>query len=255
MATKKQETAPTVELLRGRVGLRLLGTTPLIFNAMAEKARLELLIPRGRKTKVERASTLKHVPLDEFRNSTYQHRGDDPPTRLYFPSGGFKKAAMQAALRTAGMNKTETGQTLWVEGLNINIYGAPQIFLAPVKSGGMSKTPDIRTRAILPVWAAEIWLVFIKPSFSSDQVFQLIANAGLVSGIGDWRPERGGGFGMYDVVGDDDARFAAVLKNGGREAQDAALADPVAYDTETEKLLTLYDVEVGRIGDRIKRVA
>lgn len=244
-----------VELRTGAAAYCLLGTFPMIYNAMSEKTRLTLLDPPPKKTTVERASTLKHEPFEEYRDSVYQHRDNEHPTRLYFPAGGFKKAMMNAALRTEGGNKTETGQTLWVEGINVDIFGVPQIYLERVRSSGISKTPDIRSRAILPQWCAQITVTYIQPQFSSDLVTTLLANAGIVAGIGDWRPEKGGQHGRFEIVSVDDVRYQNIIKHGGRVAQDKALADPTCYNIETEKLLALYAKSVEKKGDRIRKAA
>lgn len=72
MAVKKVESE--IQVLRVTtevVRFTILGKTPLIMNSMSAKARHELLMPKGRKTMADKASSLKHDPLAEFVNSMY----------------------------------------------------------------------------------------------------------------------------------------------------------------------------------------
>jgi hypothetical protein len=48
-----------------------------------------------------------------------------------------------------------------------------------------------------------------------------------------------------------DSAFAEIVRTGGRAAQTAALADPQAYDDQTEELLGWFDVEVRRRGFKV----
>ena len=52
------------------------GMTPLIYNAMSAKVRGELLLPKGKKSAAEKATTLKHDPLAEYRASVYRRMGN-----------------------------------------------------------------------------------------------------------------------------------------------------------------------------------
>lgn len=73
MALKKAEsgTLQIDALKQGRVTLRMIGTTPLYFNAMSAKAKRTLLIGGGKKTAAEKKE-LKHDPEQEFRDSVYR---------------------------------------------------------------------------------------------------------------------------------------------------------------------------------------
>jgi len=116
----------------------------------------------------------------------------------------------------------------------------------------MNKTPDVRTRAIVPEWACKLSVTYVKPILREQAVVNLLAAAGIMRGVGDWRPEKGAGnYGQFELVGKDDARFKAIVKAGGRAAQDAALADPECYDPESAELLTWFTDEAGRRGFKV----
>ena len=238
------------------VEFAVLGVTPLIMNRLSEKARRILLFPPPKKNRVERAMTLKHEPLEEYRMSVYRARGNDAPTRLLLPSGAFKKAMATVAVDLPGATKAEMGRLTSVPMVDVHVYGVPQIFCSVVRQAGINRTPDIRTRAILPEWACWVKVGFMSPLLKETGVAKLLAAAGAIIGVGDWRSEKGSGnFGSFTIVPPDDPGFLRVIKCGGLAEQDAALAEPVAYDCETEDLLAWFDDELTRRDETSKMSA
>jgi len=230
----------------------LIGTAPLICNRMSQKARQELLLPKGRKTAAEKASTLKHDPLEEFRASPYTAIESDSPTHIQALATMFKKACMTAALDLPGAKKAQIGRLLYVVGDRVSVYGVPQIMCSVTRSADMNRTPDIRSRAILPRWACRISVSFVSPIIRLSSVANLLVAGGITAGIGDWRVEKGSGsYGTFEIVADDDARYREILASGGAEAQKAAMQEPVAYDDETAELLSWYGTEVKRRGFKV----
>ena len=234
---------------QGQVTFAVVGTMPLIFNRMAEKAKRDLLLPKGRKTDVEKATTLKHDPVREYRDSVYRYKSDEFATRLKIPAPAFKGVMTTAALRIPGAKKTEIGQLTWVVGEHVELFGLPRLRMDVVRSADMARTPDIRTRACVSRWACMVTVNFVQPNLTAQTIGNLMAGGGLVSGIGDFRQEKGkGSFGQFRLVDLDDAELQNIIQNGGREAQDAALEHYQCYDDDTEELLDWYHDEVGRRG-------
>jgi hypothetical protein len=236
------------------VRLAVLGTRPIILNRLSEKARHELLFPQGRKTGAARASSLKHDPIREFRDSPYTLEDDDAPTFLAHMSSAFKGAMMNAALDLPGAKKTQIGRLLWVEGEYTPIYGIPQLHMAVTRSADMNRTPDIRTRCIVPRWAATVTVTYTVPLINERSVINLAQAAGTLSGVGDWRPEKGKGvFGQFTLVDPDDETFQEIVRTGGRAAQMHAMDNPEAYDREARSLLAWFEVEATSSG-KLKRL-
>jgi hypothetical protein len=231
------------------IRLSILGTRPLIVSRMAEKARRELLLPSGRRTMADRAQSLKHDPLAEFRASPYTLPRDDEPTYLAALAAWFKGSMMTAALELPGTKKTQIGRLVWVEGERLPLYGAPELLMSVVRSADMNKTPDIRSRCIVPAWAVEIDITFVVPMLTERSIINLIAAAGMVSGVGDWRNEKGKGtYGQFIVTDPDDERFAEIVATGGREVQRAAMETPAFYDEESEELYQWFEATVSERG-------
>lgn len=229
----------------GVIDCCILGRSPLIFNRVSEKAKRQLLMPKGKKTAADKASSLKHNPMAEYRASVYRTLNDAAPTRLVFPSGAFKGAMATAALDLPGTKKTEIGRLVSVDGWNISMFGTPQLLMSIVRSADMNRTPDVRTRAILPEWACRVSIRFVKPRLRDQAIINLIAAAGFTAGVGDFRQEKGkGSFGLFNIVSHDNPDFLRVTQTQTRAEQDAALNDPACFDAETEELLTWFDAEV-----------
>jgi hypothetical protein len=236
------------EVAKSVMDVCVIGRSPLIYNSMSQKAKQTLLLPSGRKNAAELALEPKHNPLKEFRDSTYKNLADGP-TRLQVPSDMFKRAIMSAALDIPGATKAKIGRLVYMLEDRIDLYGTPQIFQAITRNSGMDHTPDVRTRAIMPRWACRFKIVFVKPLLNVTVVTKLVAAAGVLAGIGDWRVQKGGSYGQFEPCSDGDPEFLSILKEG-REAQDAALKSPTAYDDETQKLLLWFESEVANRGKR-----
>ena len=230
-----------VEVSREAAHFKILGETPLIFNRMSEKAKRDLLFPKGKRKAVEKATTLKHDPLTEYRASPYIDRDSAAPTLLVLPATAFKGAMKSAALDSSGTTKAQIGRLAYVHGQNVAIYGVPQLLMSVVRSADMAKTPDIRTRAIVPRWACEITVGYVRPQLRRQLVANLLAAAGLYIGVGDWRQEKGSGsHGLFKIVTDDDAEWAVIAAEGGRAAQQQAISAPECYDADTAELYAWY---------------
>lgn len=239
---KSSEEITLVQAAPDTVSVWILGKTPFISNRLAEKARQELLLPRGRLSTAEKASNLKHNPLVEFRSS--MHRGKD---KLFIPSGMVKGAIRTAALDTEGTKKTEVGRLVWVEGQELTIYGIPQLLMSVVRSADMNRTPDIRTRAIFPRWCVQVNVSFVRPKMTSRNVVTLLHNAGLTCGVGDWRPEKGNGsYGQFTLTDDKNPEVISLVENEGWDAQQEAIERPKFYDLDSEDLFDWFSLEASK---------
>lgn len=248
--TKKDTEVTLIEFARERMTVRLVGVTPIILYRMSEKAKRELLLPRAATNRAARAQTLKHDPLAEFRESPYK-LPPGSPTLLCHLATAFKSSMRNCAVDMPGASKAQLGRMLYVEGERVPIYGVPRLHMAITKQAGIAKTPDVRTRCIVPEWAAELSVVFMRPHLTLDNVANLIAGAGLMQGVGDWRPEKGSGtFGQYRLVNWEDkadrGAYEAIVKRGGYDAQQAAMDSPEAYDDEAREMLAWFAVETSR---------
>lgn len=61
------------------------------------------------------------------------------------------------------------------------------------------RTADIRYRAEFKEWRVDLRILYNMRVISKEQIAHLLNLAGFSVGIGDWRPEKGGQFGMFEV--------------------------------------------------------
>lgn len=250
----KKTTTNTIEVhsvKQGKITLRMIGQTPLYFNSMSSKAMRDLLIGGGRKTAAEKKE-IKHNPEQEFRESVYTKSTGD--TYLCFPAPGVKGAMATAALETVGINKTNVNRGIFMPEDKIQIWGKPYLKMDIVRSADMNKTPDVRTRAFLPNWCAEVDIRFVTPTFSYHAITSLLNNAGQMVGIGDFRQEKGrGSYGTFMVASSEDmGDLQSVwddITQEAREVQELAMEHPECADEQTAELMQFLQEE------RLRRAA
>lgn len=260
MAKKIEAEEPIIitQVEEGSLSAVLVGRSPLVLNRMAEKAMQQILYPSPKKTTADKAATMKHNPIEEYRNSV--ERLPDGPTLLAIQSAAPKKALAAAALDIPGSaTKAKIGRLTWVPGQYLPIYGTPHIFMSIVRMADMNHTPDVRTRAIVPQWAIPLSINFVEPMLNPTIILNLLVAAGLYIGIGDGRNQKGGlNFGQFEVMSSAVAKqnkdVQAIFAQG-RNVQVAAMDDPDPYDTQTAELLSWFELERKTRGKRIAAVA
>ena len=78
------------------------------------------------------------------------------------------------------------------------IGDAPEIREDMVRVGGMSKSADVRYRAMFVHWEIPMLIEYNKNGkYSLEQLMNCVNVGGFACGIGEWRPEKDGQFGMY----------------------------------------------------------
>lgn len=255
MATAKASNNGEVQIFevqRGKMQFCIIGTSPLIMNRMSQKVWFELLAPKGKKTAADKAATAKHDPIREFRDSPYRMEDKTAPALLAVMVTAFKRAMGTAAMDIPGSSKTQIGRLVYMPGELQPVFGIPRVFMSITRSSDIKRTPDVRTRAILPEWACRLEVTFTKPLLKEQAVANLLAAAGMSSGIGDWRQEKGSGsFGSFKLCDETDPDFVRILKTQGRDAQIEALENPEAYNNETAEMLSWFHVEMKRRGFKV----
>lgn len=247
-ATKKVETAEleVMEIHTRQVTFNIVGISPMIMHRFDQKAWRELLLPSQQKNRAEKAMTLKHDPVAEFRGALYRSRNANAPTAIHVPSGSFHNALGQAAIDIPGAAKSEIKRLTTVVDETVHLYGLPLLGCHMVRNSGINGAPDVRTRPIFREWACSITLRFIADLVKEKQLAALMGAAGHIVGVGDWRGQKGGPFGRFRLCGENDPEFLRITEHQGREAQLEAIEHPHFFDDDSEELLTWFFEEVER---------
>jgi hypothetical protein len=190
MVTKKETTITLPALNIQFLKLRLVGDSPLICHAWSEKAKKQMLDAQMKKAKQAKAAK---DPEQDFQDSLYTH----PDGGYGFPAVAFKAAAVDACSSIEGVTKVEARGAFHIMGDMVKIEGEPTPREDMVRVG--MGTADIRYRGEFREWAADITLRYNANVLSPEQIANLFNTAGFAVGVGEWRPQRDGSFGMFHV--------------------------------------------------------
>jgi hypothetical protein len=180
---------PDIRLIR----VRLRGVSPLICHAWSSKAKKEML---DKQMGVATSGKEPKNPEQDFRDSLYPH----PDGGYGFPAVAFKNAAVTActSLGKSAITKVAARQAFHVNGEMVRIVGEPTMREDMVRIG--MGTADIRFRGEFKTWECELEVRYNARVLTDEQVVNLFNVAGFAVGIGEWRPERDGQFGLFEVV-------------------------------------------------------
>ena len=184
----------------------IIGTSPLIVHKFSEKAKRQMLdAQQGRKSPKERRD-----PEADYQAAFYRTKEG-----YGFPAVAFKAATIGSA-RFYGkdVRMTDLRQFLFFRGIVsdndpqalVEIIGEPRMREDVVRLG-MSGT-DLRFRPEFPEWRAELEVIYVASALTKESVLSLIDAGGMGVGVGEWRPEKKGDFGTYQL---DESRDVTVL--------------------------------------------
>lgn len=226
-----------IELLVSTV--RIVGITPLITHCWSEKAKKEMLDNERVLTKVKNEKPIRVPVLDFMNSLYWlsdkpdideidlQKRlksGDLKPedadkyveeavveaiengARFGFPATGLKQAAVMASSRNeTGLMATKLRGAFFImgEGPNqcVEIKGCkPSMREDMVQVGGISKSADLRYRGCFDDWYCDLDICYNKNGVVSlEQIINLINLGGFICGAGEWRMEKDGSYGLFQV--------------------------------------------------------
>jgi hypothetical protein len=205
----------------------LVGDTPVITHAWSEKARREMLQKQVKATKGGKEA---RDPEADFVSSLYE-MGDGA---YGFPAMGVKNCILSSAHKDKGIPRSAVMAGLWIDADMvrtrpalagavcdmplIRIYGTdPEMREDMVKIGsGLNKIANLSYRAQFTVWAMKVTGRFNTTILTPEALAFLIQEAGLASGLGEWRNERRGMFGAFHLADvDEEAAWEAYADGKG----------------------------------------
>jgi len=171
--------------------IHLVGDTPLICHAWSKKAKQQML---DKQMGTPSCGREKKNPEQDFEDSLYIH----PVCGYGFPSIAFKAAAVTACTSLGKeVTKVQARQAFHVQGELVQIYGVPTMREDMVRIGmGIA---DIRFRGEFKEWSCNLNIRYNARALTLEQITNLFNIAGFAVGVGEWRPERDGQFGLFHV--------------------------------------------------------
>jgi len=180
--------------------IEVVGTSPLIVHRWCEKQKQMMLDKQqGRK-----APKQVKDPQAEYESSMYRF----PDGGHGFPTLGFKAASVSAAGRVFGKNVKMTelrvALSFLADGIAVGSGGEQitRITGEPIMREDMVRLgiggADLRYRAQYVDWSARLLIQYLPNMLDLETVASII-DIGGVQGIGEWRPEKDGIYGTYQV--------------------------------------------------------
>lgn len=178
----------------GLVTVPIVGISSLLSHAFSQKAMGKIKDKQlGKATEGRKPKN----PQEIFEGCMHRLANGKPG----FPAIGFKLAMVRAA-KGCGMQMTDARAAIQVIGDDggelVEIKGKPTMRedMTRIPSSGAA---DWRIRAEFKTWKCELLVRFNQQMISAEQVFNLANLAGSGTGVGDWRVEKNGQHGMFQV--------------------------------------------------------
>jgi hypothetical protein len=220
----KQEKSVDVripEMKREYLKIAVKGTSPLIVHKFSDKAKKQILdkqtkkANKGREAKdfiadfVHSLHLMNGVKQDALIAKLHKAKvqiGDDVSKHfknipLGFPASGFKNAAVASCRNVDGIPMTLARGAFFVKedaaGCVEIKYDKLLVREDMVRLNG--KSADVRFRGCFENWSTTLNVESNPLALGKEQICNLIDISGFATGIGDWRPERNGAYGMFEL--------------------------------------------------------
>jgi len=223
MATTKKTNNEEIVIEKMEIGIaevRIEGITPLIVHGWSEKARKEML---AKQQGVKLSKKQNKNPVAEFAEALYWIDGKpdvnyadwteemfeelSEGARFGFPATAVKAAAISAAYREGyAKNKVSLQGAFFIEGEGemqlVEIKGSrPTMREDMVVIGGATRTADLRYRPQFTDWYMDLTIRYnTKGNMTLENIINMIALGGMTCGLGEWRVEKGGNYGQFEIA-------------------------------------------------------
>lgn len=210
MAIKKDNNVMIPAINIQFASITVIGDSPLIVHKWSEKAKKEILDKQMKKAKTKGHDAKD--PVRDFIDSLYWLEGKPEDkteegfveaikngARFGFPSVAFKASAVSAGYRSGvTKDKVSMNAAFHIDGDFVEIKGTPNMREDMVRipmSGA-----DVRYRGEFKEWSATFQVKYNASAISLEQLVNLFNLGGFACGLGEWRPEKGGQYGMFHVM-------------------------------------------------------
>ena len=181
-----------------QVTLDITGLTPLIQNKMKESVMKMMEDVRTGKKPSQKSRKAIDPEKSMIESSYIQDDGS-----FGFPASAFKQCAVRAA-KALGLAMTDARTLFFI------MPNAPDGECVLIKSNKpiLRKDPvnvktgkDLRFRPEFRNWKAKLLVRYDADRVTVEHVANLLNHGGQTVGVGEWRPEKNGTFGMFQVGG------------------------------------------------------
>ena len=184
------------EMKQSVLTTKIEGVSPLIEHKWSEKA---LTMLRDKHAGIKVKNREARDPEAEFHSAYYKCEDG----QYGFPAGGIKQCLINAAHKDIGLEKTLLRKSLFIiPDDTINNLCAFEtddpVMREDIVRIGQGST-DLRYRPEFRNWSMIIRMEFDSMSLTQNTILNLVQLAGFGVGLGEWRPEKGGEYGRFQV--------------------------------------------------------
>jgi hypothetical protein len=161
------------------------------------------MMDKIREKKVEGRKTKERAPCDPDREceaATYRLKDG----RYALPVVQVKNAMISAAHRDIGFDKTLVRKGIFFvgeEGIFVPLITAgAKMREDPVRVPAKTGNADLRYRPMYETWSARLRFEYDAAILTIDDIVSLLDRAGFGIGVGEWRPEKNGDWGRFEVI-------------------------------------------------------
>ena len=173
------------------------GVSPLLIHRFGLKAKREIL---ARQKKKARLGKEKRNHWEEFWDAMYYRPHPDGSISYGFPVLAFMKAMTRQSKHLEGFSMTDFRSAVTVASHDEHplawVWGDLHMHVTQVR---VKQSADIRFRPCLMNWGALICIYYDGNLLSQEQIIGLLLRAGKQTGVGDWRPEKEGMYGKFQI--------------------------------------------------------
>ena len=184
------------EMQQSVLTTRIIGISPFIQHKWSEKA---IQMMRDKHAGVRVKNREIRDPEQEFRDAAYVCEDG----RFGFPAGGIKACLIGAAHKDIGLEKTLLRKSLFIipdDPINnlIALETDDPLMREDTVRVGAGST-DLRYRPEFRNWSMILNFEFDAQALTQPTILNLVQRAGFGVGLGEWRPEKGGEYGRFEV--------------------------------------------------------
>ena len=195
-------------IARAKMTFGIRSTSPLIMHQWSEKAKSMMRDKQqeGKKTKEREL----RKPLEEAEAATYRTDSGD----VGIPAMALKASIVTAAHKDIGIEKTLVRKALFLICQDRNLVIPFTECEEPIVREDMVRvgmgSADLRYRPEFKFWKATVEFEVDAELLQDKDILALVGRAGFGVGVCEWRPEKGGEFGRYEIDPDVPVRFESM---------------------------------------------
>ena len=177
----------------GFMNVNVKGESPLLMNKFSDKSKGDMIEKQttSGKTKTKELRNIK----EEVKNAIYYTADGKAGVPVY----AFKKALVEASSYMEGINQKDVKGSDFIVGDIGPLKFKKMVVNESIVRIGSFKVPYVRYRPSFHDWSCSLVVKYNASQIQPNQILNLFRLAGFHIGILDWRPQKNGQFGQFDI--------------------------------------------------------